>query len=144
MPDDKLDMMDKITNLAEKAFNMLFIRNPTRTSLGVLLGVILHTIFDNVIRLTKIALTFPIYFWMALSVFALHFHSLFTPHAIDEELETHMHYIEEVQKKGKFTEREKRQQWRNYVSRIYEKASESMDNYNAGQSATDNDHTIAQ
>ena len=144
MPDDKLDMMDKITNLAGKAFNMLFIRNPTKTSLGVLLGVILHTIFDNIIRLAKVALTFSIYFWIALSVFALHFRSLFTPHAIDEELETQMHYIEEVQKKGNFTEREKRQQWRNYISTIYKKASESMDNYNAGQSDKDKDRTATQ
>ena len=144
MPDNKLDIIDKITSLVERALNMLFIRNPTKTSLGVLLGVILHTIVDNLIRITKVTLTFPIYFWIALSVFALHFRSLFTHHAIDEELETQMHYIEEVQKKGHFTEREKRQQWRNYISRVYEKASESMDNHNNGQPVKDTDRTATQ
>lgn len=144
MPDNKLDKADKTTSLVERALDMLLIRNPTKTGLGILIGVVLHTVSDNLIRVTKIAVTLPIYFWIALSILALNFHNLFTHHAIDEELETQMHYIEEVQKKGNFTEREKRQQWRDYVSLVYKKTSESMDKYNAGQSDKDKDRTATQ
>ena len=144
MPDNKLDKVDEATSLAEKALDMLLIRNPTKTGLGVLLGVVLHTVSENVIRFAKFSVTLPIYFWVALSILALNFRNLFTHHAIDEELETKMHYIKEAQKNGNFTKSDQRQQWRNFIALVNQKASESMDNYNAGQSATDNDRTAAQ
>lgn len=145
MPDNKLDKMDKATNLAERALDILLIRNPTKTGLGVLLGVVLHTISDNIIRLMKIAITLPIYFWIALGILSLNFRNLlFAQHTIDEELEVKMHYIKEAQKSTKFTESEKRQQWRNFIALVNKKALESMDNSESGQSGKDNDRTIAQ
>lgn len=145
MPDNKLDKVDRATNLAERALDVLFIRDPTKTGLGVLLGVVLHTVSENVIRFAKFSVTLPIYFWVALSILALNFRNLlFLPHTIDAELEAEMRLIEEVQKKGNFTEREKRQQWRNFIALVNQKASESMDNYNAGQSDKDKDRTATQ
>ncbi|MBQ7682413.1 MAG: hypothetical protein IJT31_09440 [Oscillibacter sp.] len=145
MPDDKLDKVDKATNLAERALDMLLIRNPSKTGLGVLLGVVLHTISDNVIRFTKAAITLPIYFWVAVGILSLNFRNLlFAQHTIDEELEVKMHYIKEAQKNTKFTEREKRQQWRNFIALVNKKAAESMDNHNSGQASTDNDRTATQ
>ena len=141
MPDDELDKVDKATNLLERALDMLLIRNPTKTGLGVLLGVVLHTVSDNVIRFTKVAVTLPIYFWVALSILALNFRNLFTHHAIDEDLETKMHYIKEAQKNTKFTESEKRQQWRNFIALVNKKALESMD---SGQSDKGKDRTVTQ
>ena len=144
MPDNKLDKVDEATSLAEKALDMLLIRNPTKTGLGVLLGVVLHTVSENVIRFAKFSVTLPIYFWVALSILALNFRNLFTNHAIDEELETKMHYIKEAQKNGNFTKSDQRQQWRNFIALVNQKASESMDNYNAGQSDKDKDRTATQ
>ena len=144
MPDNKLDKVDEATSLAEKALDMLLIRNPTKTGLGVLLGVVLHTVSENVIRFAKFSVTLPIYFWVALSILALNFRNLFTHHAIDEELETKMHYIKEAQKNGNFTKSDQRQQWRNFIALVNQKASESMDNYNAGQSDRDKDRTATQ
>ena len=144
MPDNKLDKVDEATSLAERALDMLLIRNPTKTGLGVLLGVVLYTVSENAIRILKITVTLPIYFWVALSILALNFRNLFTHHAIDEELETKMHYIKEAQKNGNFTKSDQRQQWRNFIALVNQKASESMDNYSAGQSDKDKDRTATQ
>ena len=59
---------------------------------------------------------------------------LATRNAKEEELEIHMHYIEELQKQGNFTEHEKRQQWRDFIALVNQKAAESMNNQNSGQS----------
>ncbi|MBR3570609.1 MAG: hypothetical protein IKN96_07420 [Oscillibacter sp.] len=145
MRDDKLDKMDKATSFAERALDMLFIRNPSKTGLGVLLGVVLHTVSDNVIRITKIAVTLPIYFWIAVGILSLNLRNLlFAQHTIDEELEVKMHYIKEAQKSTKFTESEKRQQWRNFIALVNKKALESMDTPESGQSGKGNNRTAAQ
>lgn len=145
MPDNKLDKVDKATSFMERALDMLFIRNPSKTGLGVLLGVVLHTISENAIRIFKITVTLPIYFWIAVGILSLNIRNIvFAKHTIDEELEIRMHYIKEAQKNGNFTKSEKRQQWRNFIALVNKKASASMDNYNSGQAATDNDHTVAQ
>lgn len=145
MPDNRLDKVDKATSLAEEALTMLTGRNSTKTGLGVLIGVVFYTISDNVIRVTKAVITLPIYFWIALGILSLNFRNLFfAQRTIDEELEVKMHYIEEAQKRGNFTKSEQRQQWRNFIALVNQKASETMDNHASGQSGKDKDRTATQ
>jgi len=183
-PDKKLDKADKASNLLVRAFNILLLYNPQKTGIGVLLGVVCHTVYENVMRFTEIGVTFsgltlPIYFWIALGVLALNFRNPFayrtrtgldvllgilfgvTLHTVSEnvmrftdldltlplyfwialgvlvfifrnpfarrsvnrELETRMSEIKKAQRERHFTESEKRQQWRNFIALANQKAS---------------------
>lgn len=122
----KKNRIDKITALLEKNFDTFFIKAPTKTGLGVLLGCILYSIGNNVISQLTTLPTLPIYFWIALSILVLNFRNLFTNHVIDEELEAKIHYIEMAQKHGKFSSAEQRQQWRNFIRLVAEKATADM------------------
>ena len=119
---DKSDFMDALTGHFSQAMDMLFMRSRTKTGLGFMLGIVCYFIAENVIRLTKIALNLPVYFWIALNIVILNCRNLFHPHAIDEELETKMYYIDKAQKKGNIPQSERRQQWRNFIALVNEKA----------------------
>lgn len=98
-------------------------RTPLDVVLGVLFGVVLHTVSENVMRFTELDLALPFYFWIAFGILALNFRNPFAKRAIDKELETQMRYIKKAQKNGNFTESEKRQQWRNFIALVNQKAS---------------------
>ena len=75
-------------------------------------------------------LEISIWFFLCFGVLLVHFPSLFKKHRIDEELETKMHYLEEAQKKGDFTQAEKRDQWKKFTTLIYDKIGEPQDDAN--------------
>lgn len=107
-------------------FRNLFVDSLKKSSLGILLGVVGYTVYENVMRFTDIELALPIYFWIAAGVLALNLlNLLFTPR-IERELKIQMRYIKEAQKNGNFTPSEQRQQWRNFIALVNQKALQSV------------------
>ena len=122
MRDSDKDFMDALTGHFSQAMDMLFMRSRTKTGLGFMLGIVCYFIAENVIRLKNLAWNLPVYFWIALNIVIVNRRNLFHPHAIDEELETKMYYIDKAQKKGNIPQSERRQQWRNFIALVNEKA----------------------
>lgn len=103
-------------------FRNLFVDSLKKSSLGILLGIVGYTVYENVVRFMDIELALPIYFWIAAGVLALNLlNLLFTPR-IERELKIQMRYIKEAQKNGDFTPSEQRQQWRNFIALVNQKA----------------------
>ena len=141
---DDLDKVDESTKAISKALNVLFLGNPQKTALGVLLGCVIKGLTDFFFQLKESALSLNIFFCIPLGVVILNIKNLWVNYSFDPELEKNMHYLEEAQKRGNFSEREKRQQWRNYVKLIYDKASETMTSHNNGQAVEEKDPTVTQ
>lgn len=141
MPDE-LDKMDNGTKTVSKALDVLFLGNPQKTALGVLLGCVVKGVTDLIFQLKEISVSLSIFFCIPLGVVVLNVKNLWVNYSFDPELEKALHYLEEFQKRGNVPEREKRQQWRKMIKLVYDKASASMDNRNSGQSETN--RTIAQ
>ena len=141
---DELDKVDESTKTIAKALDVLFLGNPQKTALGVLLGCVIKGVADVLFQIKEIAISLSIFFCIPLGVVILNIKNLWVNYSFDPELEKALHYLEEFQKRGDVPEREKRQQWRRMIKLVFDKASESMDNYNAGQSDKDKDRTATQ
>lgn len=127
MPDTK----DKLTYIFSRAIDLLFFSNPQRTSLGVLLGVIVKggieifcQVYEQIYK-QQIVLNISYPFCIGCGIFLLFIPHLFSKHRIDEDLETLLQYLRKAQKYGNFTEAEKRTQWRDFVQLVFEKIGET-------------------
>lgn len=125
-----LDLLDKATQLFSRAAEILFIDNPQKTSLGVVLGIIINGTVDIVLQITQYSLNISPIFFICSGIFILHLPSIFSKHRISKDIETPMHYLRELQKNGNFSEAEKRAQWRRLVELVYQKVSVDLENAN--------------
>lgn len=114
------DSKDAISKILSHALDILFVKNPKNTSLGVLFGVILRTLSEIIFYFFGMTIRISYAFFIALGAFAFNVPSLFRKHEINESLETMMHYIEEGQKRGNFTPQEKREQWKRFINAVNE------------------------
>lgn len=126
-----LDTKDKLTYIFSRAIDLLFLSNPQKTSLGVLLGVIIKggidifcQVYDQIYN-QQLVLNISYSFCIVCGIFLLFIPHLFSKHRIDEDLESLMQYLRKAQKYGNFTETEKRAQWRDFVQLVFKKIGET-------------------
>lgn len=124
---NSLDAKDKITSHIYNAIHTLTIGNPTKTALGVLLGIVLQGVIGLILQVVNISLNISFAFYISLGILLLHNKALFKKYIPDEYLETSIHYLTEAQRMGGFTEDEKREQWKKFVETIFKRISESSD-----------------
>lgn len=136
-----LDLYDKVTQIFSRAVDILFINNPQKTSLGVLFGIIIKGTIDIIFQITQYSLNISYVFCICSGIFILHFPSIFSKHRVNEEIETQMHYLRELQKNGNFSDAEERAQWRRLVELVYQKTSIELENTNQ-KNSEDSKNTI--
>ena len=124
---NNIDTQDKFTQHLSKAIDTLFISNSKKTSLGLLLGVVIKGIIYIILQFLESTLDVPYVFCICIGILLLHSPSVFSKHNIDVDLETQMHYLRKAQKYGNFSETEKRAQWRHFIELVHEKASERIE-----------------
>lgn len=119
-------MKDAISKFFCRAMDILFVSNPKNTSLGVLFGVIVKQVSDLIFNALNIIIRLSYILCISLGVFSFNIPSLFRKHKVDESLEAAMYYISKAQNNGKFSAKEKREQWRDFVNLVNERTQTEL------------------
>jgi hypothetical protein len=116
-----MNVQDKTSLLVSKALDIIFIKYPARTSLGVVIGIAAKFLIDlssAFIVVPQEILDSSIFGWACLGLLTLHVQTIksLAKNAPlgDETLETALKLIE----MGNFSEEERRQHYRNLVERV--------------------------
>jgi len=116
---------DKATAGIKVATDILFVRNPVGTSMGVLLGVVLHGIagflsplLETIQQIKMSALNMGHY--IAIGVFSFNIKGFTDRHKIDPEVEEAITFIEQQVASRKITRAEAKLQYRRLISKVVE------------------------
>lgn len=96
---------DHASALVKKATDMLHIKNSRATSMGTLLGVILHgltAMFESTLQRQQIAdfSRVGILFWIAFGIFVFNLSVLFRRPRLDQKIEDALALIDKAKKEG--------------------------------------------
>lgn len=110
------------TKYVRQAIDFLFIYNRVKTSMGVVLAIVLMFIvkifkpflskFDAIIDTNMLTANTSTIFYLFFGVFLTNFTELFKRKKLDPDIETALFYIRDAQANGKLTETEIRQMYR--------------------------------
>jgi len=110
------------TKYVRQAIDFLFIYNRVKTSMGVVLAIVLMFIvkifkpflskFDAIIDANMLTANTSTIFYLFFGVFLTNFTELFKRKKLDPDIETALFYIRDAQANGKLTETEIRQMYR--------------------------------
>ena len=124
-------MPDKSSLWYSKAVDILFLKDPHNTALGIIFGVILHAVFSNsapeyyeglFIDLSKVAL----WQWLAVGVFILHSKYIFFPiKPLPKGVLETINVIREMRKDG-VPEWQIQKQWRDLPQKFLDKHFEYL------------------
>ena len=123
---DKLDFAARVTAAMSKAIDALFVGNPIKTAFGVLIGLLFKGLVDFAFEILNFEHQLPYLVSVPGGVLLMHKANVTKKYNYDEGVETAIHYLEELQAKGNFTEAEKRRQWRRLVEQVYMKVNNSV------------------
>ncbi len=122
------DLKDYITALISRSIDIIFVKAPLRTGLGIFIGGTLKFIsilFGPVLEKTKLIDVHdaPLYGWVSLGILICHLGTLwhlFSSETIgDESIDQAIQLIE----RGTFSKVERRQQYRNLIARVLKNLS---------------------
>lgn len=117
--------MDSITKHLKMVTDILLVKNPVGTSMGILFGVVAHGIFGMVspiiqsIDSIKIEALNALHF-IAAGVFGFNVKSWKNQHKVSLEIENAIAFINEQERNGIISEFEAKQQYRELVSKAVE------------------------
>lgn len=116
---------DKVTEVARRAINILFVSNPKGTSIGVLLGVILHGIigvFSPAIKTIEWLNIGALQLWhlICLGVATMNIPPYLKRHKIDPTIQSAFDYIKLQHDSGNITEWQARQMYLNLSRKVLE------------------------
>ena len=118
---------DKFTHIINTAISFIFIKHPTRTSLGIVVGIILHTftkIFSPVLGQLSIINLSMINPWeiMVVGVFLLHIKTIYellrNKTSLSENEEKAFDLIRIAKQEGKITDLEAKNLYLNLCERV--------------------------
>lgn len=113
-----MDKFDTLSKTLSNALNFLFLHNPKYTSFGIVFGVFLYGIRGffvlNIPSIDKIEW----YAFIALGVMLFNIPNISKKYNMNPSIETHIAYLQKIQKEGNFSEKEKRQQWRDLITTL--------------------------
>ncbi len=119
------DITDKLTYFIKVATDILFVRNPVNTSMGVLFGVILHGIVSilsptaKIVKSIKIS-ALTIFHYIAIGVFSFNIKPFLSRHKINKSVEEAIAFIERQERERKITRLEAKQLYRKLISHVVE------------------------
>lgn len=96
---------DSTTELIRRALNVLFVSNPKGTSLGVLIGVVLHGLFGiltpalKAIELLSFS-SLKLWHFICLGVAATNMPTYLKRHKVDPSIQSALEYIKQQQAEG--------------------------------------------
>ncbi|MGJ9384269.1 hypothetical protein [Salipaludibacillus sp. CF4.18] len=100
--EDKLK--NKISHIALKSLDILFVNNPSGTAFGVLLGVCIWVVFDIFLPIlqesTNLKLNRNIWEWMIVGATSMNGKKIFFPKKLPKEVEVGLSYIREAKLDG--------------------------------------------
>jgi hypothetical protein len=119
------EITDKLTYAIKIATDILFVRNPVGTSMGVLGGVIFHGVVGvlsptiqavDAIRVSSL----NIFHYIAFGVFSFNVKGFYSRHKVSKEVEEAILFIDEQVRKGMYTKIEAKQRYRELINRVVE------------------------
>ncbi|WP_148040305.1 hypothetical protein [Marichromatium sp. AB31] len=116
---------DKASAIIKISTDILFVRNPVGTSMGVVFGIVLHAItslftpFLQSIEFIKLS-ALNILHYMALGVFGFNVKHFKNQHKINPEIEEAIKFIENQEAKGNISKLEAKLRYRELVSKVVE------------------------
>lgn len=116
---------DKATELARRAINILFVSNPKGTSIGVLVGVILHGIIGVLSPALKTIEwlnmgALQLWHLICLGVATMNIPPYLKRHEIDPSIQSAFEYIKLQQDNGNISEWQARQMYINLSHKVLE------------------------
>lgn len=117
--------MNKLTAVFKIATDILLVKNPVGTSMGLLFGVIAHgiaSLFAPVIELTwALRLSvLKIYHFMAIGVFGFNIKSLNAKNKIPPDVEEAIQMVDKLEKQGKISMSQATLYYREITNRVIE------------------------
>ena len=110
---------DKTTLQLEKILEFFLVDNPVGTGLGIAIGLCFYGSMDALVEKFGQGIAFlkniKWYVYVALPLIVFNIPNFFRKHRLDRELETKMHYVEEAIRRGKLTEEDGREAWKNFL-----------------------------
>ncbi|ENP7579841.1 MULTISPECIES: hypothetical protein [Gammaproteobacteria] len=119
--------LDDVTYFLKVATDILFVKNPISTSMGVLFGIILHGLvsvlspFFTVFELIRNS-TITVFHFLAVGIFGFNIKNYVNRHKVKPEIENAILLIEQQLSQGKLTRIEAKQQYRLLISKAVENA----------------------
>lgn len=116
---------DKISSGLKIALDILFVKNPVGTSMGILFGIILHGLISVLYpvweTLQKIKLSsLNIAHYMAIGIFGFNVKSFFSRYKIDPGIEEALAFIQKQVKEGRISKIDAKIQYKNLIARVIE------------------------
>ena len=116
---------DKITAFLYKAIDILLIRNPEKTSYGIVLGIVLIGVRELMTNLTTGKVMNAIQSINLLSTFCfgillVRIDVIFKRQPVDKATMIKLNTIKAIINEGNFSETEKRKLFREFIQRVYE------------------------
>lgn len=131
--------LDDMTSFFKIATDILFVKNPVSTSMGVLFGVILHGLisilspFFSIFELIRNSAV-TVFHFLAIGIFGFNFKNYLNRHKIKPEIENAILLIEQQVSEGKLTKIEAKQQYRLLINKAVENARFQSDQQNISSS----------
>ncbi|HHQ4476161.1 hypothetical protein ACK34T_05985 [Aeromonas veronii] len=118
---------DEVTSFIKMSTDILFVKNPVSTSMGVFFGIVLHGLISLLAPFFAIfegirSSTLTIFHFVALGVFGFNFPNYVNRHKIKPELEEAIALIERQVSEGKLTKADAKHQYRLLISKAVEDA----------------------
>ncbi|GHZ70610.1 hypothetical protein VCSRO175_3425 [Vibrio cholerae] len=127
--------LDDVTSIVKIATDILFVKNPVSTSMGVLFGIILHGVvsvlspFFTVFELIRSS-TITVFHFLAVGIFGFNIKNYVSRHKIKPEIEHAIALIEQQVSEGKLSKVEAKQQYRRLITAVVENARLQSDQQN--------------
>lgn len=128
MGDENTDVLiDKVTSLFKMATDILFVRNPVSTGMGVLFGGVLHflvNLFSPLLDQVKVIsfATVNLLHYIALGVFGFNINNLRKRNRVSEAIEAALKLINENEEKRLISNKEAIKQRKELISTAVETA----------------------
>lgn len=111
-----MNTKDRVTKIIERTIDFLFLYNPLNTALGALFGMVLIGLKDILASVKQIVIDVHPVPLVAFGIFIFDIPCLFWGGRLPVNIEQKMKALEELQKRGDFSEEEKRGQWRALIT----------------------------
>jgi hypothetical protein len=132
------NLADQATSVIKRAVDLLFVKNPKGTSMGVLLGLLAETII-KILGSTEFSKVGTLYY-ILLGVFVFNLPSALRRHRLDPQIEAALHSINKARRNGSIS----RQQEREMYIRLYERVLEQIDLKEPGHKKSQQTRVIRQ
>lgn len=132
---------DDLTSYLKIATDILFVKNPISTSMGVLFGIVVHGLLGvlsplfqslELVRISAIS----VFHFIALGILGFNVPSYINRHKISPKIESAINLIEEQLSKGNISKLEAKQQYRSLITQAVSDAKIKEEHQSATKSAT--------